>query len=75
MPRKDRIQPAPAVVARLGAIALALPEVYEEDAWTGVRWRIRSKTIAHVMEKASDVGGVWRENTYPGAACDVKSHM
>lgn len=26
-----------------------------------------------VFEKADDVGGVWRENTYPGAACDVPS--
>ncbi|GAA3543941.1 flavin-containing monooxygenase [Nocardioides daeguensis] len=26
-----------------------------------------------VLERADDVGGVWRENTYPGAACDVPS--
>ena len=26
-----------------------------------------------VFEKSDDVGGVWRENTYPGAACDVPS--
>ena len=49
MPRLPRIQPDGAVVARLAKIALALPETYEEDAWTGVRWRIRSKTFAHVM--------------------------
>ncbi|MGH3951016.1 MAG: NAD(P)-binding protein, partial [Pseudonocardiaceae bacterium] len=24
-----------------------------------------------ILEKAFDVGGVWRENTYPGAACDI----
>jgi cation diffusion facilitator CzcD-associated flavoprotein CzcO len=28
-----------------------------------------------IFEKADDVGGVWRENTYPGAACDVPSHL
>lgn len=28
-----------------------------------------------VLEKASDIGGTWRENTYPGAACDVMSLM
>jgi len=49
MPRTDRIEPDADVVARLGAIALALPETYEEDAWTGVRWRVRAKTFAHVM--------------------------
>ena len=28
-----------------------------------------------VFEKSTDVGGVWRANTYPGAACDVPSHL
>jgi cation diffusion facilitator CzcD-associated flavoprotein CzcO len=28
-----------------------------------------------VLEKANDIGGVWRENTYPGAACDVPSNL
>ena len=28
-----------------------------------------------VFERGHDVGGVWRENTYPGAACDVVSHL
>lgn len=29
-------------------IALALPDAYEEDAWVGVRWRVRMRTFAHV---------------------------
>jgi cyclohexanone monooxygenase len=28
-----------------------------------------------VLERASDVGGTWRDNTYPGAACDVPSQL
>lgn len=28
-----------------------------------------------ILEKAGDVGGCWRENRYPGAACDVPSHL
>ncbi|MEM7142239.1 MAG: NAD(P)/FAD-dependent oxidoreductase [Actinomycetota bacterium] len=28
-----------------------------------------------VFEKADRVGGTWRENTYPGIACDVPSHI
>ena len=28
-----------------------------------------------VFERAGDVGGTWRENTYPGCACDVPSHL
>src|SRR5690349_11911503 len=26
-----------------------------------------------LLEKADDIGGVWRENTYPGAGCDIPS--
>jgi cation diffusion facilitator CzcD-associated flavoprotein CzcO len=32
---------------------------------------IRSFTI---YERAGEIGGTWRDNTYPGAACDVPSH-
>jgi len=28
-----------------------------------------------VFEKGDRVGGVWRANTYPGAACDIPSHL
>jgi cation diffusion facilitator CzcD-associated flavoprotein CzcO len=28
-----------------------------------------------IYEKAERVGGTWRENTYPGIACDVPSHL
>jgi len=28
-----------------------------------------------VVEKGGDVGGTWRDNTYPGAACDVPSQL
>ncbi len=28
-----------------------------------------------VYEKADRLGGTWRENTYPGIACDVPSHL
>lgn len=28
-----------------------------------------------LLEKAQDIGGTWRDNTYPGAACDVPSHL
>ena len=28
-----------------------------------------------IYEKADRLGGTWRENTYPGIACDVPSHM
>ncbi|MDQ6661208.1 MAG: NAD(P)/FAD-dependent oxidoreductase, partial [Chloroflexota bacterium] len=28
-----------------------------------------------VIERASDIGGTWRDNTYPGCACDIPSHL
>lgn len=28
-----------------------------------------------ILEKAPDLGGTWFYNTYPGAACDVPSHL
>ncbi len=33
---------------------------------------IRSYTI---FEKADDLGGTWRDNSYPGAGCDIPSHL
>ncbi|MCC2639403.1 MAG: 4-hydroxyacetophenone monooxygenase [Moraxellaceae bacterium] len=28
-----------------------------------------------ILERKGDVGGVWRDNSYPGCACDVQSHL
>ncbi|NVM94321.1 flavin-containing monooxygenase [Arthrobacter wenxiniae] len=28
-----------------------------------------------ILERADDVGGTWRDNVYPGVACDVPSHL
>jgi len=28
-----------------------------------------------ILERAGDIGGTWRDNTYPGCACDVQSHL
>ncbi len=28
-----------------------------------------------VIEQAADIGGTWRDNTYPGCACDIPSHL
>jgi hypothetical protein len=63
MARRDRIEPDAEVVARLSATALALPDAYEEDAWTGVRWRIRAKTFAHVMVAQAGYESSFRDAT------------
>lgn len=40
-----------------------------------IRLREAGHTDVVVLEKASSPGGTWRENTYPGCACDVQSHL
>jgi cation diffusion facilitator CzcD-associated flavoprotein CzcO len=35
----------------------------------------QGRTDFVVIERGADVGGTWRDNTYPGAACDVPSHL
>jgi hypothetical protein len=40
---------APEVLERLRRVALRLPEAYEEEAWVGTRWRVRTRTFAHVL--------------------------
>lgn len=37
------------VVARLRAACAHLPEVVEEEAWIGTRWRVRTQVFAHVV--------------------------
>ena len=37
------------ILGPLRAICLRLPEAHEERAWTGTRWRIRTRTFAHAL--------------------------
>ncbi|WP_410209887.1 flavin-containing monooxygenase [Aquirhabdus sp.] len=41
----------------------------------GIRLKKAGITNFKIFEKASEVGGTWRDNTYPGCACDVKSAL
>jgi cation diffusion facilitator CzcD-associated flavoprotein CzcO len=41
----------------------------------GKRLRDAGVSDFTIFEAADDLGGTWRDNTYPGCACDVKSHM
>lgn len=57
MKEGNGVGPAPAatpdfdeVAAFLRSCATTLPEAYEEPAWVGVRWRIRTNTFAHVLD-------------------------
>lgn len=43
----------------------------------GMAIALKKAGVRHLtlLEKAGGIGGTWRDNTYPGAACDVQSHL
>lgn len=41
----------------------------------GVKLRERGITDFVILEKAATLGGTWRDNVYPGVACDVAAHL
>ncbi|MBB6172416.1 cation diffusion facilitator CzcD-associated flavoprotein CzcO [Nocardiopsis mwathae] len=64
MPAAPRTSPRIAVIgAGFGGIGMA------------IRLRRAGVTSFAVFERGDGIGGVWRDNTYPGAACDVPSHL
>jgi cation diffusion facilitator CzcD-associated flavoprotein CzcO len=40
-----------------------------------IELRAHGITNVAILEKATDLGGTWFYNSYPGAACDVPSHL
>lgn len=41
----------------------------------GIRLKQAGEHSFLILERESDVGGVWRDNGYPGCACDVQSNL
>lgn len=41
----------------------------------GIRLKQRGDNSFVIFERAGDVGGTWRDNTYPGCACDIPSFL
>lgn len=54
----DYIDDPPSLLAPLRAVCLGLPQAYEEQAWAGVRWRIRKHTFAHIRTVALEEGSM-----------------
>jgi cation diffusion facilitator CzcD-associated flavoprotein CzcO len=45
-------------------------------AGLGAAMALEQAGVDHVvLERAADLGGTWRDNTYPGCRCDVPSHL
>ena len=49
------------------------------SGFSGIGMAIQLKKASidnfRIFERSQDVGGTWRDNTYPGCACDVPSHL
>ena len=56
-----------------------LPIAIVGAGFSGLGMAIALKRAGHhnftVFEAAQGVGGTWRDNTYPGCACDIPSHL
>jgi cation diffusion facilitator CzcD-associated flavoprotein CzcO len=63
-------EPAPVVQVRVAVIGSGFAGL-----GMAVRLRQRGERDFVVLERGPDVGGTWRDNTYPGAACDVQSNL
>ena len=76
------------IEANLHAVATTKTQHVEPKVWQviivgsgfaglGAAIKLREAGINDfiVLEKANELGGVWRENTYPGCACDVPSAL
>lgn len=61
----DEIQEFEVVIIGTGLTGLGL----------GIQLAREGKRSFVILERAGDVGGVWRDNTYPGVQCDVPSHL
>jgi cation diffusion facilitator CzcD-associated flavoprotein CzcO len=60
-----RREHAPIVIVGAGFAGLAM----------GIRLKQSGIDAFTILEQAEEVGGTWRDNDYPGAACDVESHL
>jgi cation diffusion facilitator CzcD-associated flavoprotein CzcO len=67
------VTPAPCASSAAPRIAI----VGSGFAGLGMAIRLQQMGITSftIYEAASGIGGTWRDNTYPGAACDVPSHL
>jgi len=66
-------------LATNGAPAGDFPIAIIGAGFAGIGMAIRLKQAGlesfAIFERAGEIGGTWRDNTYPGAACDVPSHV
>ncbi|MGN6666861.1 MAG: flavin-containing monooxygenase [Trinickia sp.] len=64
-------------MTRSSKIALRVAIIGSGFAGIGMAIRLKQMGVASltVYEAAPSIGGTWRDNAYPGAACDIPSHL
>ncbi|WP_334186536.1 alpha/beta hydrolase fold domain-containing protein [Noviherbaspirillum sp.] len=76
---KQRILDGGALLSRRDSDQPDFDTIIVGSGFSGLGMAIQLKKAGRhsfiVLEKADDIGGTWRDNTYPGCACDVPSHM
>jgi cyclohexanone monooxygenase len=72
-------RPVPSAAPDAGADRREVDVLIIGSGFAGLGAAIRlaqeGRTDYLVVERGTEVGGTWRDNTYPGAACDVPSHL
>src|SRR5262245_40851589 len=60
-----------------GSASLSILIVGSGFAGLGMAIQLKNAGIDSftLLERARDIGGTWRDNDYPGCACDVQSHL
>ena len=64
-------------MSKTGPLPLSVAIIGGGFAGIGTAIRLKQKRIDNiaVFERGTAVGGPWRDNTYPGAACDIPSRL
>jgi cation diffusion facilitator CzcD-associated flavoprotein CzcO len=63
------------IVSELAHVDVAIIGAGFGGLGTAIRLKQRGWTDFVVLERAEAIGGTWRDNSYPGCACDVPSHL
>lgn len=69
MPRAERAAPAP------DHVDVAIIGTGFAGLCMAIQLQKAGQTDFVLIERGDEVGGTWRDNHYPGAACDVPSHL
>ncbi len=74
--RDARPEPVAGALAPLpGRVRVAIIGAGLGGIGVGIRLRGAGVSDFVILERADSVGGTWRDNTYPGCACDIPSHL